>query len=54
MNEQGRVFLVNSSRGVIYASNDPLNYERGAWRSAELLRGQINDALKSEKFFSTE
>ena len=54
MNEQGRGFLVNSSRGIIYASNDPLNFEREARRAAEVLRDQINDALKSEKIFSTE
>ena len=54
MNEQGRGFLVNSSRGIIYASNDPLDFEREAQRAAELLRDQINDALKSEKIFSTE
>ena len=47
MNEQGRGFLVNSSRGIIYASNDPLYFEREARRAAELLRDQINDALKS-------
>ena len=54
MNEQGRGFLVNSSRGIIYASNDPLDFERAARRAAELLRDQINDALKSKKIFSTE
>ena len=54
MNEQGRGFLVNSSRGIIYASNDPLHFEREARRAAELLRDQINDALKSETIFSTE
>ena len=54
MNEQGRGFLVNSSRGIIYASNDPLHFEREARRAAELLRDQINDALKSNQIFSTE
>ena len=54
MNEQGRGFLVNSSRGIIYASNDPLHFEREAQRAAELLRDQINDALKSERIFSTD
>ena len=54
MNEQGRGFLVNSSRGIIYASSDPLYFEREARSAAELLRDQINDALKSETIFSTE
>ena len=48
MNEHGRGFLVNSSRGIIYASSDPLVFEREARRAAELLRDQINDALKSK------
>ena len=54
MNEQGRGFLVNSSRGIIYESNDTSDFERAARRAAELLRDQINDALKSETIFSTE
>ena len=53
MNEHGRGFLVNSSRGIIYASSDPLYFEREARSAAELLRDQINDALKSKKIFSS-
>ena len=52
-NEHGRGFLVNSSRGIIYASSDPLYFEREARSAAELLRDQINDALKSKKIFSS-
>ena len=53
MNEHGRGFLVNSSRGIIYASSDPLYFERESRSAAELLRDQINDALKSKKIFSS-
>ncbi|MQG37838.1 MAG: orotidine-5'-phosphate decarboxylase [SAR202 cluster bacterium] len=48
MNEHGRGFLINSSRGIIYASNDSLNFEREAQRAAALLRDQINNVLKSQ------
>ena len=46
MNEHGKGFLINSSRGIIYASSDPLSFEKKARLAAELLRDQINDACK--------
>ena len=46
MNEHGKGFLINSSRGIIYASSDPLSFESQARLAAELLRDQINDARK--------
>lgn len=46
MNEHGKGFLINSSRGIIYASSDPLSFESEARLAAELLRDQINDACK--------
>lgn len=46
VNEQGGGFIVNSSRGIIYASHDPEDFDVEARRAAELLRNQINDALK--------
>ncbi len=47
VNEQGGGFIVNSSRGIIYASHNPEDFDVAARRAAELLRNQINDALKS-------
>lgn len=45
-NEQGGGFLINSSRGIIYASSNPEDFDSEARREAELLRDQINDSLK--------
>jgi orotidine-5'-phosphate decarboxylase len=39
-------FLINSSRGIIYASNDPEGFEYGARDAAVKLREQINGALE--------
>jgi len=47
-NEQGGGFVINSSRGIIYASRNPEDFDYEAGRAAELLRDQINDALKPD------
>ena len=47
-NEQGGRFVINSSRGIIYASRNPEDFDYEAGRAAELLRDQINDALKPD------
>ena len=47
-NEQGGGFVINSSRGIIYASRNPEDFDYEAGRAAELLRNQINDALKPD------
>ncbi len=44
-NERGGGFIVNSSRGIIYASSDPKDFDFKARRAAETLRDQINGAL---------
>jgi len=45
-NEQGGGFIVNSSRGIIYASSNPESFDIAAYEAAELLKTQLNDALK--------
>ena len=45
-NERGGGFVVNSSRGIIYASGNPEDFDIEAHEAAELLRDQLNDALK--------
>ena len=45
-NQQGGGFVINSSRGIIYASRNPEDFDFEARRAAALLRDQINDALK--------
>ena len=52
-NEQGGGFLINSARGIIYASHDPKNFEIEARRVAKLLRDQINNALKQDGLSSS-
>jgi len=47
-NDQGGGFVINSSRGIIYASRNPEDFDYEAGRAAELLRDQINDALKPD------
>ena len=47
-NDQGGGFVINSSRGIIYASRNPGDFDYEAGRAAELLRNQINDALKPD------
>jgi len=47
-NEQGGGFVINSSRGIIYASRNPEDFDYEAGRAAELLRDQINNALKPD------
>jgi orotidine-5'-phosphate decarboxylase len=51
-NEQGGGFIVNSSRGIIYASSNPENFDIAARVEAEKLKIQLNDALKSNGFFT--
>ena len=53
-NEQGRGFIVNSSRGIIYASNNPEDFDIAARIEAEKLKIQLNDALKPNDFFTAE
>ena len=45
-NERGGGFIVNSSRGIIYASSNPESFDIAAHEAAELLKTQLNDALK--------
>ena len=45
--ERGRRVLINSSRGIIYASNGP-DFARDAGRAAEALRDSINLILEAE------
>ncbi len=44
-NADGRGFIVNSSRGIIYASKDKANFARAARDACILLRDEINSAL---------
>jgi orotidine-5'-phosphate decarboxylase len=44
-NGDGRGFIVNSSRGIIYASRDPANFARAAHDACITLRDEINQAL---------
>ena len=43
----GRGMLINSSRGITYASSDPVDYPRYARVACDSLRRQINLALES-------
>lgn len=45
--ERGRRALINSSRGIIYASDGP-DFARAAGRAAEALRNSINVILETE------
>ena len=45
-NDQGGGFVINSSRGIIYASRNPEDFDFEAGKAAQLLRDQINNALK--------
>jgi hypothetical protein len=38
---------VNSSRGIIYASSNPEDFDIAAHDAALLLKNQMNEALKS-------
>jgi hypothetical protein len=40
---------VNSSRGIIYASSNPEDFDVEAQKAAKLLRDQLNDALHSDR-----
>lgn len=44
-NEQGGGFIVNSSRGIIYASSNPEDFDTEAQKAAKELRDQLNAAL---------
>lgn len=54
VNEQGGGFIVNSSRGIIYASSNPEDFDIAARGEAEKLKNQLNDALKPNGSFSAE
>ena len=51
-NERGGGFIVNSSRGIIYASSNPEDFDVEAQKAAKLLRDQLNDALHSDRISS--
>ncbi|MQG88654.1 MAG: orotidine-5'-phosphate decarboxylase [SAR202 cluster bacterium] len=53
-NEYGRGFIVNSSRGIIYASSDPEHYANAARNQAKKLKDQINGALSSNNSWQNE
>jgi orotidine-5'-phosphate decarboxylase len=44
-NERGGGFVVNSSRGIIYASSNPEDFDTEARKAAKELRDQLNAAL---------
>lgn len=44
-NSEGRGFVINSSRAIIYASKDRANFARAARDECEKLRDEINRAL---------
>ncbi len=44
-NADGRGMMISSSRGVLYASNDPVHYADAARAAVESLRVEINRAL---------
>jgi orotidine-5'-phosphate decarboxylase len=44
-NEQGGGFIVNSSRGIIYASSNSEDFDTEAQKAAKELRDQLNTAL---------
>ncbi|MSQ34198.1 MAG: orotidine-5'-phosphate decarboxylase [Dehalococcoidia bacterium] len=46
-NADRRGFIINSSRGIIYASKNPAHFARAAREECEKLREQINAALGS-------
>jgi orotidine-5'-phosphate decarboxylase len=46
VNERNGGFLVNSSRGIIYASSNPEDFDIQAHEAALLLKNQLNEALK--------
>jgi orotidine-5'-phosphate decarboxylase len=46
-NEEGRGFVINSSRGIIYASKNAAHFARAAREACEKLRDVINAALAS-------
>ena len=45
-NSRNGGFVINSSRGIIYASSNPEDFDIEARKAAELLRDQVNEALK--------
>jgi orotidine-5'-phosphate decarboxylase len=45
VNAEGRGFIINSSRAIIYASKDPARYHREAREACVKLRDEINAAL---------
>jgi len=52
--ERGGGFIVNSSRGIIYASSNPEDFDNAARTEAEKLKIQLNDALKSDSPITTK
>ncbi len=48
IDENGRGLLVSSSRGVIYASSDPITFGRASREAASKLRDLINKVLGDE------
>ena len=45
VDERGRNAIVNASRGVIYAGDDPATYPDAARQAAQHLRDRINAVL---------
>ena len=45
INADGRGAIINSARGIIYASSDPGNFQHAARTAAQTLRDQINLAV---------
>jgi orotidine-5'-phosphate decarboxylase len=45
-NDRGGGFIVNSSRGIIYASSNPEDFDIAAHDAALLLKNELNEALK--------
>jgi len=48
-NQRGGGFLINSSRGIIYASSKPDDFDHQARQAAIFLRDQINKALETDE-----
>ena len=45
---------MNSSRGIIYASSNPEDFDIAAHEEAEKLKNQLNDALKPDAAVNTD
>jgi orotidine-5'-phosphate decarboxylase len=46
INSNGRGAIINSARGIIYASSDPRSFQDAARTAAQTLRDQINGAVE--------